>query len=171
MASGLAQSNKAAAADNWMITHNDIFSGIQIANGQVDVYSVADFMGISLTTGKLPDGLSSRIAVKHLNVYLMVDEKYAANQAIFRFIAAHALGHFALGHMSTQSVIDDTMQSYKLPHACDKEQAATQWAIELLAPQEKADEIIKSVKAPQDSLRHHFNIPSQVANYFVAQCA
>jgi Zn-dependent peptidase ImmA (M78 family) len=152
-----------------MITPNDIFSGIQISNGQVDVYSVADYLGVGLSTGTLNKGLSSRIAIKHFNAYLIVNEKYKKNDPIFRFIAAHALGHFALGHMRTQSIIDDTMKSYTLPHSCEIEQAATQWAIALLAPQQKADEIIKSVKAPADSLCHHFNIPAQVANYLVSK--
>jgi len=155
------------------ITHQFIFNGLleraQASNGFVDIEAVAKLLHINLTAWELPKHVTSKFSVRHGLMHLVINKDFAKKKALFRFMAAHAIGHLAIGHVKNDSDIIDEMSNYRLPGSAEHEEAATRWGIELLAPQELARFIIKREREPQKALMEHFTIPQQVANFIVNQ--
>ena len=153
------------------ITHQNIYEGLSQSGhvGHIDLSAVADFLNVKLIDWELPKQITSKVCVRHGCVYLAMNQLFSHHQPLYRFMAAHAIGHIALGHAMENHEINDEMSNYRIPQAPEAEQAATRWGIELLAPQQLAKLIIKRDKNPHQALKDHFNIPSQVASYLIAQ--
>ena len=155
------------------ITHDSIYEGLKanggFSGGCIDIAAVADFLGINLISWALPESLTSKISVKTGIVHLVVNQRYTSNPPVYRFMAAHAIGHIALGHVKAGSELVDEMSNYRIPGATEMEQAATRWGIELLAPRKLVALLNKSDQNPLNEICQQFSIPLQVAKYLCAQ--
>lgn len=154
------------------ITHEFIYEGLKgsaASAGHIDLSAVADCLKVNLISWELSKNITSKVCARHGVVHLVINQQFERNTPIFRFIAAHAIGHIALGHLTSDSELTDEMCNYRMPGALEAEQAATRWGIELLAPQHLARLIIKKEPNPQRALVNQFMISAQVANYLINQ--
>lgn len=129
----------------------------------VDVYSVAEFLGLDVREEAMDDELSGFIEPRKAGWIIGVNTYHHPNRQ--RFTVAHEIGHFLL-HKPTEKHVDVTF-ARRVGSKDPKEAQADRFAAELLMPEASVREAIGVGETSLERLAKRFNVSVLAAKYRV----
>lgn len=127
----------------------------------VDIYSIAEFLGLEVQEEAMEDELSGYIEPRGSGWMIGVNSYHHPNRQ--RFTIAHELGHFLL-HRPTEKHIDVTF-ARRSGQRNKEEHQADSFAAELLMPEVEIRKLIADGETSLERLAAHFNVSAMAAKF------
>lgn len=125
-----------------------------LLNPPVDVYDVAEFLGLEIVEEVMDDEMSGYIEPRRSGWVIGVNKFHHPNRQ--RFTIAHEIGHFVL-HRPTERVVDITF-ARRLGARDRIENEADQFASDLLMPADEFRRVVTAGEHSLDKLASMFNV-------------
>lgn len=127
----------------------------------VDIYSIAEFLGLEVQEEAMDDELSGYIEPRGSGWTIGVNSYHHPNRQ--RFTIAHELGHFLL-HKPSEKHVDVTF-ARRSGRRDRLEQEADLFAAELLMPESEVRKLIADGVTSLERLAAHFGVSAMAAKY------